>query len=124
MNYRSPHPLYLIPADFPGVQAMFQDTQEHLTYSDEGGNLYVYATNLAETNFPQDPRALEQGYTSLADFTPYYTPTPEEVMRALQGPPGPAGPMGPKGDPGGHPETQAPKSPYLNPHPNWPDHRL
>lgn len=44
----------------------------------------------------------EEGLHDLTfdDFRPAYTPTDEEIARALRGPMGPVGPMGMAGDPG------------------------
>lgn len=108
--YHSPRPLYAIPHDYPGVMELFQDTQQHVGY--DNGTLHIYATNIDPFTEITDKGAQEAGYYYLADFVPEYTPTAEEVMRALRGPQGPPGPMGPRGDTSPPQRPVYPNDPY------------
>ena len=101
-TYRTKHPLYIIPEAYPALQEMFED-HDMMEVADlmPNGDLHVYASEFSpETDVTDlvDPD-YDDG-TRLSDFVPEYTPTPEEVMRALRGPQGETGPMGPKGDRG------------------------
>lgn len=102
-TYRTKHPLYVIPEDYPALQEMFSnDDMMEVADLMANGDLHVYASEFSpETDVTDlvDPDYDDDG-TRLSDFVPEYTPTSEEVMRALRGPQGNVGPMGPQGDQG------------------------
>lgn len=100
-TYRTEHPLYIIPAEYKALREMFED-HDLMEISDvmPNGDLHVYASEFGpETAYGFDGE-WDYHEGTLADFVPEYTPTPEEVMRALRGPKGDTGPMGPQGDRG------------------------
>lgn len=102
-TYRTEHPLYIIPPWYPALQEMFSEN-DMMEVSDTmaNGDLHVYASKFSpETDVTDlvDPDYDDDGMR-LSDFTPVYTPTPEEVVRALRGPKGDTGPMGMQGDRG------------------------
>lgn len=100
-TYRTKHPLYIIPAEHKALRELFED-HDMMEISDvmPNGDLHVYASEFG----PEDPYGFDGEWDyyegTLSDFMPEYTPTPEEVMRALRGPQGDTGPMGPQGDRG------------------------
>lgn len=97
-TYRTEHPLYIIPAEYKALREMFED-HDLMEVSDvmPNGDLHVYASEFGpETAYGFDGE-WDYHEGTLADFVPEYTPTPEEVMRALQGPLGPQGPQGATG---------------------------
>ena len=104
-TFRTEHPLYIIPSEYQSVQKAFQDL-DMMEVSDvmPNGDLHVYASEFSpDTCFTVSFDYGNYGSNEevlLSEFAPKYTPTSEEVMRALQGPMGPTGPMGPKGDRG------------------------
>ena len=94
MTIHRAHPLYRIPRELTLTQDLFRDAGGCLEFS-RGGDLLVYSTPLDhDMNIPgleADAYCLD----TISDLSPAYTPTAEEVMRALRGPAGPVGPMGP-----------------------------
>lgn len=106
---RSPHPLFKVPADMWG-EVPPESRDEFLWLWDEGRqNALVYSA-------PDRARGwwFPDGYgdeVAMEDLLYRYTPTPEEVMRALQGPPGPPGPMGMPGERGERGRPGAPGTP-------------
>ena len=105
---KSPHPLFKVPADMWG-EVPPESRDEFLWLWDEGRqNALVYSG-------PDRARGwwFPDGYgdeVAMESLLYRYTPSAEEVARALQGPPGPVGPMGAQGLPGErgpveHPDT-------------------
>lgn len=100
---RRSHPLYVIPVEYASDnevrEALFRD-QSIVLDELASGELEIYATSLPDDTY----FLIDAGYgdeeSNLRDFAQPYTPTPEEVMRALRGPQGETGPMGPQGDRG------------------------
>ena len=98
---RRSHPTYVIPVEYASDnevrEVLFRD-QSIVLDELASGELEIYATSLPDDTY----FLIDAGYgdeeSNLRDFAQPYTPTPEEVMRALQGPPGPPGPMGPQGN--------------------------
>lgn len=98
MNTRRAHPLYRVPRELTRTQDMFRDAGGCLEFT-RGGDLLVYSTPLdPDMNIP-GLEAEEYCLDTISDLAPAYTPTAEEVMRALRGPRGYTGPMGPGGEP-------------------------
>ena len=95
---KSPHPLFKVPADMWG-EVPPESRDEFLWLWDEGKqNALVYSA-------PDRARGwwFPDGYgdeVAMESMLYRYTPSAEEVCRALQGPPGPTGPMGAQGLPG------------------------
>lgn len=100
---RRSHPLYVIPVEYARDnevrEALFRD-QSIVLDELASGELEIYATSLPDDTY----FLIDAGYgdeeSNLRDFAQPYTPTPEEVMRALRGPKGDTGPMGMQGDRG------------------------
>lgn len=95
---KSPHPLFVVPAVY-WEQLSPQLRDECLWLWGEGKrSALVYSA-------PDGARGwwFPDGYgdeVAMEDMLYRYTPSAEEVCRALQGPPGPTGPMGAQGLPG------------------------
>lgn len=101
---RRSHPLYVIPHEYasdPEVRkVLWSEDCYMLAGSLENGDLAVYATDLPGSTYFTISTYYGDEEACLEDFLQPYTPTPEEVVRALRGPQGETGPMGPKGDRG------------------------
>lgn len=93
------HPLYRVPLDYPDTRRLFVDDSTCLRTQDPAsGNLLVYATSLNPDRIVAEGDDENVAYIhTLGEFAPEYTPTAEEVVRALRGPEGAPGPMGPRG---------------------------
>lgn len=93
---RCSHPLYEVPSDL--WESVPSDIQEDCTVFHADDSVLVLAA-------PErlDDISVMDAYGDgipVRYFRALYTPSPEEVCRALQGPPGPAGPAGMSGEPG------------------------
>lgn len=103
---RTPHPLFRVPLDL--WQAVPSSALGEMVYAQDGDYILIYEAPDRVLQW-----WLPDGYgdeVAMESLLYRYTPSAEEVARALQGPPGPVGPMGAQGLPGErgpveHPDT-------------------
>ena len=101
LTYRA-NPIYVIPEEIRNHnQLLFKSDVADVSDVMPNGDLHIYATSLPPNTVVYDPddddhEDLDDG-PKLSDFATKYTPTAEEVVRALRGPQGETGPMGAQG---------------------------
>ena len=93
---KTPYPLFRVPIEL--WASVPPEAKEEIISSEEEHFVNIYEAPDRVLGW-----WLPDGYgdeVRMEDLMYRYTPSPEEVCRALQGPPGPVGPMGTQGLPG------------------------
>lgn len=97
---RTPYPLFRVPLDL--WKSVPTSALDEMVYAQDGDHILIYEApdRVLGWWLPDD----DGDELRMEDMLYRYTPSPEEVMRALQGPPGPVGMAGEPGDPAPTPE--------------------